>query len=129
MFDRVDSDVPPGQLREPVHHFPAVSWSHLVAKQNAYSDFSAVAAAPRLRLALVLRLPFEMPVAFLRFYLLRRHVTGGWRGFVFALTSAFARTLRIAKMLERTATLRVTGCSLENDRGRKLGVDSVGRRP
>jgi glycosyltransferase involved in cell wall biosynthesis len=101
LFDRVDTEVKPGQLRAAIQHFPAVSWSQLVAKLNAYSDFSAATSAPRSRMALLLRLPIEMPVAFLRFYLLRRHFTGGWQGFAFALASAFARSLRIVKMLER----------------------------
>lgn len=101
LFDRVETDVPPAQLGAPIHHFPLLSWAHLVEKENRYSSFAAETASPRRRGALLLRLPFEMPVAFLRFYLLRRHVTGGWRGFVFALTAAFVRTLRIAKMLER----------------------------
>jgi glycosyltransferase involved in cell wall biosynthesis len=101
LFDRVETQVPPGQLRAPIHHFPLLSWEHLVEKENRYSSFAAESAAERRRLGLLLRLPFEMPLAFLRFYLLRRHVTGGWRGFMFALTAAFARTLRIAKMLER----------------------------
>ena len=102
LFDRVGTDVPPGRLRAPIHHFPLLSWTHLVEKQNRYSSFAADASPARPRRTLLLRLPLELPLVFLRFYLLRRHVTGGWRGFVFALTAAFARTLRIAKMLERT---------------------------
>jgi glycosyltransferase involved in cell wall biosynthesis len=101
LFDRVETDVQPAQLRAPIHHFPLLSWAHLVEKENRYSSFAAERAGGRRRAGLIMRLPFEMPLAFLRFYLLRRHVTGGWRGFMFALTAAFARTLRIAKMLER----------------------------
>jgi glycosyltransferase involved in cell wall biosynthesis len=102
LFDRVDSDVPPGQLRAPIHHFSLVSWAHFVEKENRYSSYAADTAPPRSRAALMARLPFEMPLAFLRFYFLRRHVTGGWQGYMFALAAAFARTLRVAKMLERT---------------------------
>ena len=43
----------------------------------------------------------EMPISFFKFYVLRRHIFGGWKGFMFALSAAFCRTLRIAKMLER----------------------------
>lgn len=101
LFDRVGTDMPPGQLRAPIHHFPLLSWAHLVEKENRYSSFSARTAPVRPRRALLLRLPFEMPLVFLRFYLLRRHFTGGWQGFMFSLAAAFARTLRIAKMIER----------------------------
>ena len=47
-----------------------------------------------------LRLAIEFPVNFIKFYFLRRHCTGGWKGFYFSLTHAFMRTTRIAKMLE-----------------------------
>jgi len=101
LFDRVESDVPPVQLDAPIHHYPIVSWGQLVTKLNAYSEFSAANAAPRSRRGLLFRLPFEMPFAFFRFYILRRHFTGGWPGFAFATISAFGRTLRIIKLLAR----------------------------
>lgn len=99
LFDRVETRVRPGQLRAPIHHFPLTSWAHFVDKENRYTSFQAEAARPRRWL--LLRLPFEFPLVFLKFYLLRRHVTGGWKGFMFALTAAFARSLRLAKLLER----------------------------
>lgn len=101
LFDRVESRVEAGQLSAPIWHFPLVSLAHFVDKENRYSSFAAETARPRPRWQLLLRLPVEMPFAFVKFYVLRAHVTGGWKGFVFALTAAFARTLRIAKMLER----------------------------
>jgi glycosyltransferase involved in cell wall biosynthesis len=106
LFERVETDVAPGQLRGPLHHFPLLSWAHFVDKENRYSSYAAEIGRPRSRPALLLRLPFEMPLAFLRFYVLRRHFTGGWQGYVFALSAAFARTLRIAKMLERNRSAR-----------------------
>ncbi len=136
LLDRVETDVPPGQLGAPIHHFPLLSWAHLVEKENRYSSFAAEAGRARPRLGLLLRLPFEMPAAFLRFYLLRRHVTGGWRGFMFALTAAYARALRIAKMLERAEA--ETGASVldsrddprpaKDDGFAKPPVDSAERR-
>lgn len=103
LFDRVE--LAPGmqaaQLRAPVHHFALTSWEHMVAKENAYSSYQARTARPKGRAWLILRLPFEAPLVFLKFYLVRRHVTGGWRGFTFAAIAAFARMLRLAKMLER----------------------------
>lgn len=103
LFDRVElrADVRPGQLRQPVHHFALTDWHHFVEKENRYSSYQAETAKPRGRLGLLLRLWIEMPWSFFKFYILRRHITGGWKGFVFALSAAHARTLRIAKMLER----------------------------
>jgi len=101
LFDRVEIDVAAGQLSAPIEHHALISLHHFVEKENIYSTHAADAADVRSRWRLLLRLPFEWPVAFLKFYLLRRHFTGGWKGYMFALTAAFARTLRIAKMLER----------------------------
>ena len=101
LFDRVEVRGETRQARAPIHHFALTSIAHFVDKENRYSSFAAEQAAPRARWKLLLRLPFEMPIAFVKFYVFRRHVTGGWKGFVFALSAAFARTLRVAKMLER----------------------------
>lgn len=100
LFDRVESRGAVGQLDRPIHHYPLISWEHFIEKENRYSSYTAQAAAPRRRWTLLLRLPFEMPASFVKFYFLRRHFTGGWKGFVFALSAAFMRTLRLAKMLE-----------------------------
>lgn len=101
LFDRVELSGKPGQLHGPIHHFPLTSWAHFVEKENRYTDFQAESAREKPRWTILLRLPVEMPMSFCKFYLLRRHFTGGWKGFFFALAAAFARTLRLAKMLER----------------------------
>ena len=101
LFDRVDVQGDERQLRAPIHHYPLLSFAHFVDKENRYSSYAAETATARGRTALLLRLPFEMPFAFLKFYFARRHFLGGWKGFMFSLIASFARTLRIAKMLER----------------------------
>jgi glycosyltransferase involved in cell wall biosynthesis len=110
LFDRVTltGGVRPGQLRAPVHHHAITSWAHFVEKENRYTTFQAQTARARPRWRLLLRLPVEMPLAFLKFYILRRHVSGGWKGFAFAMIAAFGRTLRLAKMLERAGRGSVT---------------------
>ncbi|MEO1318582.1 MAG: glycosyltransferase family 2 protein [Pseudomonadota bacterium] len=102
LFDRVilKDGATAGTLRAPVHHIPFLTWAALVEKENRYTSYVARTARPRGRYALLLRLPFEMPFVFLKVWLIRRHVTGGWKGFAFALVVAFARTLRIIKLLE-----------------------------
>ncbi|MEO1776044.1 MAG: glycosyltransferase family 2 protein [Pseudomonadota bacterium] len=103
LFDRVD--LVEGQaarrLKAPIHHFPFVDWAGLVAKENRYTSYVAESAAPRRSGRLRWRLLAEPILVFLKFWLLRRHVFGGWKGFFFALTVAYVRTLRLAKMLER----------------------------
>lgn len=104
LFDRVE--LAPGhrlrRLRAPIHHFALVSWHHMIEKENAYTSFQARTARPKSRAWLLLRLPIEAPVVFLKTYLLRRHFTGGWKGFAFSVTVGFVRMLRIVKMLEQS---------------------------
>ncbi len=111
-------------MKAPIHHHPLLSLAHFVEKENRYSSFAADAARSRSRAMLLLRLPFEMPLAFLKFYFLRRHLFGGWKGFMFALTAAFARTLRIAKMLERAET-----GGKKSDRAMNFPVDDSDQHP
>ncbi|MEM9010474.1 MAG: glycosyltransferase family 2 protein [Pseudomonadota bacterium] len=105
LFDRV---VPvPGaaerQLRAPIWHYPFLSFAGLVAKQDSFTSFQAEASGPRSPWLLRLRLLTEGPLTFLRFYLLRGHILGGWKGLAFAALAARARTLRIIKLLDRQA--------------------------
>ena len=100
LFDRVEMTGPAGQLGAPIHHFAFLSFAHFIDKENRYSTYVAEVAAPRARWMLLVRLVTEMPLSFLKFYLLRRHIFGGWKGFVFAASAAFMRMLRIAKLLE-----------------------------
>lgn len=106
LFDRVvlPAGVRPSRLASPIWHFPLTSWAQFVDKENRYTSFQAEAARARPAWELRLRLLTELPVAFLKFYFLRRHLTGGWKGFAFALTAAFARWLRVVKLLERRQT-------------------------
>ncbi|MGF1501929.1 MAG: glycosyltransferase family 2 protein [Paracoccaceae bacterium] len=111
LFDRVETAGPVRRLFAPIWHHPVISWAQFVDKENRYTSFQAETARPRSRWQLLLRLPIEFPLVFLKFYLLRRHFTGGWKGFAFSLIAAFGRTLRIAKLLERGEADRpLDGC-------------------
>jgi hypothetical protein len=50
---------------------------------------------------LALRLVFEFPISFLKFYFVRRYFLAGFDGLTQALISAFGRYVRVAMMLER----------------------------
>lgn len=92
------------QLTGTAWHFSYRSFAYLVEKLNSYSDMQAIAIRKQSRLLLTLRLPFEFPLAFLKYYLLRRHITGGRKGFTFAMINSFFRFLRLAKLLEATTS-------------------------
>lgn len=103
IYDRVElrEGSEPRQLRHPVYHHPYLSIEQLIDKNNRFSSFGARhTGKTRSLLPLKLRLFFEFPLNFLKFYIFRGHFMGGWKGFYFALCNAFMRTTRVAKMLE-----------------------------
>lgn len=85
------------QLSGVAWHYSYRSLSHLIAKLNGYTDLQARTARKGSAL-FGLRLVFEFPTAFFKYYVLRRHFTGGLRGFVFAFTFAAFKVFRLAKM-------------------------------
>jgi glycosyltransferase involved in cell wall biosynthesis len=99
--DRVElKGVRPGQITAPIWHFPVVNWHASIEKLNRFSSFQATLPSRRDARMLKLRIFSEFPINFFKTYILRRHFTGGWKGFYFAVGQAFMRTSRIAKMLE-----------------------------
>lgn len=91
-------------LKAPVYHRSILSVEQAIIKLNRYStmqakDMKARGKRPSLPL---LRLITEFPIAFLKSYLLRGDVLRGRAGFVNAMTYAFSRFARIAKLWDKT---------------------------
>ncbi|MBS0386124.1 MAG: glycosyltransferase family 2 protein [Proteobacteria bacterium] len=93
--------VRPGRLRGPVLHFSVRSMDDHFHKSLERARYSAAHSRLKSPMALRLRLVTEFPMAFLRYYVWRRHFTGGLTGFQVAVSAAFGRFARIALMLER----------------------------
>lgn len=91
----------PGQLRAPVHHHTNISVLHAIHKAMKFAEFRAETSNEKPSIVLKARLLYEFPLVFLKTYFGRRHFTGGWQGYYYALCIAFMRTTRIALMLER----------------------------
>ena len=85
------------QLKSTAWHYSYRSLSHLIEKLNGYTDLQA-ATARKSGPLLPVRIVFEMPLAFLKYYFLQRHFTGGVRGFVFAMPIAAFNVFRLAKL-------------------------------
>nr|MCH9765772.1 glycosyltransferase family 2 protein [Alphaproteobacteria bacterium] len=102
-YDRVvlDTGTKTLQLSQPIYHHTIVDWYQMIDKGNRFSSHDLEKADHRSVGLLKLRLIFEFPWVFLKTYIGGCHFTGGWKGFVFSLNTAFLRTTRIAKMLER----------------------------
>lgn len=98
VHDLVDpGDRPVMQLKSTAWHYSYRSLSHLIEKLNGYTDLQA-ATGQKSGPLLPVRIVFEMPLTFLKYYFLQRHFTGGIRGFVFAMTIASFKVFRLAKM-------------------------------
>jgi glycosyltransferase involved in cell wall biosynthesis len=99
VHDRLDlKGAAVGQLRGAAYHYSYRSIAHMIEKLEAYTDLQAK-VLKKSALGLALRLPVEYPTVFLRYYLIRRHVTGGLYGLAVSHAIAAARTRRIAKLL------------------------------
>lgn len=88
------------QLENPVYHFSIVDWHQMVDKGNRFSSHHLEKSETRNAMVLKVRLFTEFPWYFIKDYIFRGHIWGGSKGFVFALNTAFMRTMRVAKMLE-----------------------------
>lgn len=101
VFDRIDiGKHRANQLKNPIYHHCHLSIDHAIEKALRFSAFRAETSQPRSHAVLCLRLIIEAPLTFLKFYIGRRHITGGWKGFYFSAIHAFMRLTRIARMLE-----------------------------
>lgn len=90
-----------GELRAPCWHYSSSGLDHYVSKFNRYTSLQAVEQPLKPYWRLLLAMTLGLPVDFLKAYVLKRHVTGGSYGFALAVSHAYARFLKNAKMLER----------------------------
>jgi glycosyltransferase involved in cell wall biosynthesis len=98
-----------GKLKAEVHHRSARTFDDALAKSIDRGKVFADHAAKRSILSLRIRLVFEFPLAFIKFYFFRRHVTGGLAGFQMAMFGAISRFVRIVRMLELAEKARASG--------------------
>ena len=97
--DTVDlKGVASGQLKNTALHFSFRSLDHVARKLEFYTDLQA-REIKKPRWQLHLRRPFEYPILLFRYYVLRRHFTGGLYGLKAAHTFAAGRARRIEKFL------------------------------
>jgi len=92
------------QLRNEIHHFSYISLTKLWNKYNSYSDELLKTSIATGKSYSRLRLVFEFPAQFLRYYILRGQFLHGWWGFISAVTSAYFRFLKVAKYVEYRMT-------------------------
>ena len=87
-------------LKNPVFHKSVRSFKHLIIKENNYIKMQASTLKKSNKFILFFRLLVEFPLAFIKYYLIRRHFTGYFTGFFTAIILAFFRWKRIILFLK-----------------------------
>ncbi len=82
------------QLRGEILHRSYRSVSHIVRKFLDYAELQKKERGQTRRIG-TFRIAVELPFQFFKYYFLRRHVFGGRAGFVYAMTLAVSRWLRL----------------------------------
>jgi len=91
----------PITINEPLWHHTFRDWNHAITKANYVAKLAADTQPMRHPFLLGLRLIFEFPYTFVKFYVVRRYMLGGLDGLIMAVVSAFGRFIRIAMMYEK----------------------------
>jgi len=106
VHDTVDTkDQPIGQLKGQALHFSNRSFEHVRQKLDKYTALQA----KELRkppLLVLLRLPFEYPLVFIRYYVMRRNFTDGLFGLRISNLAAEMRVRRLWRILRATLQQR-----------------------
>ena len=89
----------PGQLKGWALHYSWRTLDHVRTKLDGYAELSAKELKKSVP-EVVVRLPFEYPILFFRYYVLNRHFTGGLYGVKVAHTFAAGRTKRLIKFIK-----------------------------
>jgi len=98
VHDTVDTGTyPVGQLNGIALHYSWRTLDHVRTKLDRYTDLQAK-ELKKPRLLIAIRLPFEYPILFFRYYVLRRNFTGGWFGLRISHVIANARYKRLLKI-------------------------------
>jgi glycosyltransferase involved in cell wall biosynthesis len=111
VHDRVELDrgTTVGRLHTKLHHFSVRSLGEQLEKLNRYSSQQAADLDARGISIPTMRVFFELPVAFLKAYVGRRHFVHGTYGFLTAMNYAIFRHLRLAKHYERRSARKAAG--------------------
>lgn len=93
-------DQKPLKFKHPIWHRSKISFKQLIAKINDYTDLQAKEMFSKNCFVSPLRSFVEMPLIFLKYYLLRRYFMLGKAGFYDSIFWTFARFIKQAKAWE-----------------------------
>ena len=98
--DIIAKDIIVFNLKYPAYHRSATSIEQLINKANFYSGEQAKDMLLLARKPSLLRITCELPLCFLKAFIIRRYFIFGFDGFVDSVIFAFARFARLAKARE-----------------------------
>ena len=90
-------------IASPVYHQSIRSIGHLWTKNRQYFQMQR-SEVKKNAIVTALRMVFEPFFIFFKYYILKRHITGGWYGLKIASTIAALRTYRLALLIQGRPT-------------------------
>ena len=87
-------------LKNPILHNSVRSYTHPIEKENSYIKLQSKTLKEKNRIVLLIRLIVEFPLAFLKYYIIRRHFTGAITGLTTSLILAYFRWKRILFLIK-----------------------------
>jgi glycosyltransferase involved in cell wall biosynthesis len=90
-----------GELHASMHHYSMRSFDDMKRKLDERTWLSVKYADPHPTATLLPRLITELPMNFLKYYLVRRHITGGVTGVRYASIQAWYRFLKIYRVWKK----------------------------
>ena len=78
-----------------VYHNSVRSFKHLIEKEESYIQLQSKTLKDKNKIFLFLRIFVELPLAFIKYYFIRRHFTGALTGLVTSLILAYYRWKRV----------------------------------
>lgn len=93
-----------GRFSAPIHHFSIRSFEHMRAKLDRRMSLSAENSSANNSALTLARLAIEYPLNFYKYYIVRRHITGGFTGARYAAMQAWFRSAKIYRRWRQPRT-------------------------
>jgi len=93
-----------GRLNAPLHHYSMRSFDHMKAKLDRRMSLAAANAPTNNPTFTLARLTIEYPLNFYKYYIVRRHITGGFTGVRYAAMQAWFRSAKVYRLWRRQRT-------------------------